>query len=97
MATVKAFILTPLTESAERALDVGNLRPAHGASRGPGANPCLVCTPAAEARGYGPVYCNTIRQAMSVGRARRIIRARTGLPMPGDEDFGTTDTDGRDW
>lgn len=86
--------LTPLTEDDSRALDITDMRPAHGASRGRGANPCEVCSAAAGK----PVYCNTIRQAMSVERARRIIRERTGLPMPGDPDFSTaTVTDGREW
>jgi hypothetical protein len=90
--------LEPLAENPGRALDIENLRPAHGASRGGGSNPCPVCTPAAEARGYGPVYCNTVRQAMSVDRARRVIRARTGLPMPGDAGFSAaSQAEGREW
>ena len=62
-----------------------NIRPAHGA---PG-NPCPVCSAAAAAlarrNGERPrwVYCNQLRSAMTVARARRIIAGLTGLEMPG--------------
>jgi hypothetical protein len=63
-----------------------NLRPAHGA---PG-NPCPVCSAAAAAlarkTGASPrrIYCNQLRSAMTVGRARRILAELTELEMPGE-------------
>lgn len=82
-----------LSERPDLAVDLDNLRPAHGTY-----SPCPVCSPAAEARGYRPVRCNPVRQAMSVERARRIIGARTGLPMPGDPGFGAaSQAEGREW
>lgn len=47
-----------------------NLKAVHAYPRG-----CGVCSAAAGR----PVYCNEIRQAMSIERARRILFERTGL------------------
>lgn len=74
---------------------VSNGRPAHGAARGRGANPCAVCSRAAGR----PVYCNQVRGMGSVQRARNKIRALTGLAMPGDSGGAAPDprNAGRDW
>jgi hypothetical protein len=83
----------PRTEDPSRELDASNLRAAHSHPHS-----CPVCSEAALRRGGKPVNCNTLRQAMSVERVRRIIRERTGLPMPGDADHGArTEREGRDW
>jgi hypothetical protein len=66
----------PVTERPDLARDAANLRAAHG-----WPHPCPTCSAAAVARGGKPVYCNEVRQAMSVERARRVISERTGLSL----------------
>lgn len=66
----------PVTERPDLARDPANMKAAHGYP-----HPCPVCSPAAVANGYKPVYCNEIKQGMSVERARRIISERTGLTL----------------
>ena len=70
----------PVTERPDLALDVSNMRAAHGYLKG-GGGECATCSAASMARGGKPVYCNDLRQAMSVERARRVIESRTGLPL----------------
>lgn len=70
----------PVTERPDLARDPANLRAIHGH---PSA--CPVCSPAAIARGGKPVYCNEIKQALSLERARRIIETRTGLSLAKEE------------
>lgn len=62
----------PYTEDDSRALDRGNLRPAHG-----NPHPCPACSSAA---GKG-IFCNEIKGMGSVERARRKIRELTGLTL----------------
>jgi hypothetical protein len=62
--------LISVADRPDLAFTLSNCRPAHGA---PG-NPCPVC-----ARADGkPVYCNQLRGAMSIERARRLIAGLTG-------------------
>jgi hypothetical protein len=80
----------PVTERPDLALDAANLKAAHGYARG-GSGECETCSAAAGK----PVYCNEIRGAMSVERARRVIETRTGLalgPQAGSQPQGE-----RDW
>lgn len=85
--------MVSVADRPDLAWKLGNCRPAHGA---PG-NPCPVCT-----RECGrPVYCNQLRGAMSIERARRIIgewaaangRGNTRPPGRPDPDPGA----GRPW
>lgn len=71
--------VVPYTEDDNRALDLSNLRPAHGNPR-----PCATCSSAAGK----PVYCNEIKGMGSVERARRKIREMTGLATGADEEPG---------
>lgn len=66
----------PVAERPDLALETSNLKAAHAYPGG-----CPVCSAAAVARGGKPVYCNEVKQAMSAGRARRIIETRTGLTL----------------
>jgi hypothetical protein len=80
----------PVTERPDLSLDTANMKAAHT-----WPHPCPVCSPAAVARGFKPVYCNEIKQGMSADRARRIIETRTGLtlgPKTGGQPQGE-----RDW
>jgi hypothetical protein len=70
----------PVTERPDLALDAGNLKAVHTYLKR-GGGQCPVCSPAAVARGGRPVYCNEVKQGMSVERARRIISERTGLAI----------------
>ena len=91
--------LIPVTENSRLSMSVDNLKAVHGYSRKhPGG--CPVCTAASVARGGKPVFCNDLRQAMSISRVRRIIRERTGLLMPGDSELETAEEEkpeGRPW
>jgi hypothetical protein len=55
-------------------------------------SPCPDCSIAAER----PMYCNEIRNALSIERARRIITERTGLRLPVG-DTGPSGPEGREW
>lgn len=82
--------LIPVAERPDLSLSAANLKAAHAY---PAA--CPVCSSAAQAKGGKPVYCNEIRNALSVERARRLIEMRTGLALGGsakDEPRGE-----RDW
>lgn len=62
-----------------------NLKAVHG-----NPHPCPVCSAAAGKK----IFCNEIRGAMSIERARRLIEERTGLKI------GTQarqESEGRDW
>jgi hypothetical protein len=82
--------LVPVTERPDLALDAANLKAVHAVPAG-----CPVCSAAALARGGKPVYCNEVKGAMSLDRARRIIETRTGLSLgpktaeqpPGERDW----------
>ncbi len=65
-----------VTERPDLALTASNLQAAHGYPGG-----CPACSAASVARGGKPVYCNEIKQALSIERARRIIETRTGLVL----------------
>jgi hypothetical protein len=65
-----------VTERPDLSLAAANLQAAHGFPGG-----CPTCSAAAVARGGKPVYCNEIKQALSIERARRIIEQRTGLTL----------------
>jgi hypothetical protein len=69
----------PVTERPDLELAEHNLKAIHAAGRGHGA--CPVCSAAAEVRGQKAGFCNEVKGAMSVERARRIIEARTGLTL----------------
>jgi hypothetical protein len=73
--------LVPVTEDESRAMDLANLKPVHSQPHA-----CATCSSAAGK----PVYCNGIRGAMSIQRARRKIREMTGLTLPvnGEEGEG---------
>jgi len=66
----------PVTERPDLARDPSNMRAIHGY---PVA--CPACSAAAVARGGKPVYCNEVKSAMSLERARRILETRTGLSL----------------
>jgi hypothetical protein len=86
--------LVPVTEQPGLALRAANLKAAHGyLKRRDGS--CPVCSAASIARGGGKVYCNEIRGAMSVERARRVIEGRTGLALGGEPEGGARGE--RDW
>ena len=72
--------LVPVAERPDLALDAGNMKAAHGYLKN-GGGECPVCSPAAVARGGKVVYCNELRGALSVERARRVIETRTGLAI----------------
>jgi 5-methylcytosine-specific restriction endonuclease McrA len=63
-----------------------NLKAVHGYPKA-----CLDCSRAAGK----PVYCNEIRGAMSVDRARRKIEERTGLTLGTQP--GAVQPEGREW
>lgn len=77
--------LIPDTEGGKPVLD--NLKAVHAVG-----SPCPDCSLAAGK----PMYCNEIRNALSVERARRIITERTGLRLPVGE-TGPFESEGRDW
>ena len=75
----------PVTEDPALAFKASNLRAVHGSGRK--NNPCETCTTAAHGL---LIYCNAVKQAGSVERARRIIAAKIvaegGIPdLPGWE------------
>lgn len=70
----------PVAERPDLALAAANLQAAHAYPGG-----CPTCSAAAVARGGKPVYCNEIKSALSLERARRIIEARTGLTLSATE------------
>lgn len=100
--------LIPVTERPDLMFSMANCRPAHGAGRGTGSNPCPACS--AEAR--RPIFCNGIKGMGSTGRARRIIAGyiqaakRGEVPVPraagytagkSPPESGITGEPGRDW
>jgi hypothetical protein len=76
-------------ERPELAWKISNCRPAHGAPR----NPCLVCS----AECGQPIYCNQIRGALSIERARRIIAERAAAATPPERAAPPDRGAGRDW
>jgi hypothetical protein len=88
--------LVPQTDGGD-VWDMGNVKAAHGSGRKP--NGCLVCSAAMKR----PVYCQTLRGAYSVERARRIIAERIilagGVPdIPGFRPAGSVKrSPGRPW
>jgi hypothetical protein len=76
--------IIPDTEGGSSNMD--NLKAVHGVG-----SPCPDCSIAAGK----PIYCNEIRQAMSIGRARRLIEQRTGLTLCREQD--PSGPEGRDW
>ena len=76
--------LVPVAERPDLALSAANMKAAHGYLKN-GGGECETCSAAAAARGGKPVYCNEVRGALSVERARRIIETRTGLTLGGTE------------
>ena len=84
--------LAPVAERPDLALDAANMKAAHGYLKS-GGGECETCSAAAAVHGRGPVYCNEIRGALSVERARRIIEARTGLTLVN----GSQPQGERDW
>jgi hypothetical protein len=86
LGATSADHLIPVTERPDLALATANMKAAHG-----WPHPCETCSAAAVARGGKPVFCNEVRGAMSVERARRVIEMRTGLvlgPKTGGEPRG---------
>jgi hypothetical protein len=85
--------LVPVAERPDLALDAANIRAAHGYLKN-GGGECTVCSAAAVSRGGKVIFCNEIRGALSVDRARRLIEKRTGLSLGGtaEEPLGE-----RDW
>lgn len=69
----------PYAERPDLELAEHNLKAIHAAGRG--AGDCPVCSAASIARGGGKIFCNETKGALSVERARRIIREKTGLPL----------------
>lgn len=82
--------LIPVAERPDLALDAANMKAAHGYLKTKDGA-CPVCS---EAAGK-PVYCNEIRGALSVERARRLIEQRTGLTL--GTDAGSQPRGERDW
>jgi len=76
--------IVPDTEGGKPTMD--NLKAAHGLG-----SPCPDCSTAAQK----PIYCNEIRGAMSVERARRRIRELTRLPIEDPKTY--RGPEGRDW
>jgi hypothetical protein len=76
----------PITEAPEKALERKNIKSAHGYP-----HPCDVCSAAAGK----PIYCNEIRGAYSIERARRRISELTGLKI--GEDAPAQGPEGRPW
>ncbi len=72
--------LVPVAERPDLALTASNMKAAHGYLKN-GGGECAICSAASVARGNKVIFCNEIRGALSVERARRIIEARTGLPL----------------
>lgn len=74
--------LVPVAERPDLALAASNMKAAHGYLKN-GGGECDVCTAAARRLNADakPVYCNELRGALSVERARRIIETRTGLAL----------------
>jgi hypothetical protein len=70
-----------VAERPDLDLNAANLKAAHG-----WPHPCPACSAAAVARGGKPVYCNEVKQALSLDRARRIIETRTGLTIGREAD-----------
>jgi hypothetical protein len=81
-----------VTERPDLDLAASNLKAAHG-----WPHPCETCSAAAVARGGKPVYCNEVKQAMSLERARRVIAERTGLPLDKDAPAERKASGERDW
>lgn len=80
----------PVTEAPELAMDLSNLKAAHSYPGG-----CTECSRAS--KDGRQIYCNEIKSAMSVERARRVIEERTGLPLTPATRDDAPEAEGRPW
>jgi hypothetical protein len=88
----------PVAERPDLAVTPANLKAVHSASKN-GGGQCPACSVAATVKAGKEVriFCNEIRGALSIERARRVIAGRTGLPLATGSSATPHSNGERDW